>query len=96
MTNLLFLKVQVNVEHKFEMKVKELFLKVFSGVGEEVPVVKSEMSNMLMSDVLYNLTLLILSTLTSMTSFCFSDICHQFWETSLTMGQKPLCQQFLI
>lgn len=47
------------------MKVKELFLKVFSGVGEEVPVVKSEMSNMLTSDVLYNLTLLILSTLTA-------------------------------
>lgn len=45
----------MNIEHKFEMKVKELFYETCSlsfGVVKEATVAKTEMSDVLMSDVL--------------------------------------------
>lgn len=56
MLNLLFLRVEMNIDHKFEMKVKELFYETCCslsfGVVKEATVAKTEMSDVLMSDVL--------------------------------------------
>ncbi|KAF4796973.1 CLIP-associating protein 1 [Turdus rufiventris] len=53
-----------NMGHKFEMKGKELFFETWCylsfGVGEEVTLAKIEMSDVLMSDVLYKSDLLYL------------------------------------
>lgn len=44
----------MNIEHKFEMKVKDYFFETWCSLsfGEEVTVVKIEVSDVLMSDVL--------------------------------------------
>lgn len=64
MLTLLFLRVQMNIGHKFEMNGKEPFFETLCylsfGVGEEVTVAKIEMSDVLMSHVLYKSDLLYL------------------------------------
>lgn len=61
MLTLLFLR---NIGHKYEMKGKELFFETWCylsfGVREEVTLAKIEMSDVLMSDVLYKSDLLYL------------------------------------